>query len=92
MTKLKLADLKLNTLYWCSEYYSPNEPRVLVRVKAIDGELVILEKLYTGELYRGLDAYVEFEDVHPQYIESNIRAKKADIERLTHELAILQAV
>ena len=100
MNKLTFADLELNRLYWFSDIsdYSKCPTRVLVKVSNLmDGIrpgtlIVMLENVFTGEIFQAWTDYVEFEVVHPGWLENNIKHKKAELIRVARELEILEGL
>lgn len=101
MNKLEPTEVRVGTVYWL-EIYLGHERCSTELVKVLSAELKGREcfKAYTfkvlalmsGEELEVSGSYMNFQEVHPKFIENSIASKRTELLRITREIEILESI
>lgn len=101
MNKLDPSEVRVGTVYWLEIYLGHDRCSTeLVKVLSVELQgrecfkaytFKVLE-LMTGEEVQVSGSYMNFQEVHPKFIENSIASKRTELLRIAREIEILESV
>lgn len=92
MNRIESKDLKVGDLAWYVQYQGESKPPSTTLVNVLTDRGSLVQNVLTAETFEPFLMYTYFESVHPKHVENQLKALRAQLERIEAEITILESL